>query len=45
VMEKSKRMFEYEGSRYHGESHISKCQSMLNHEDKVTWIRSGVLIL
>jgi hypothetical protein len=29
----------------HGESHISKCQSILNHKEEVTWIRSEVLII
>jgi hypothetical protein len=29
----------------HGESHISKCQSLLNHKEEVTWIRSEVLII
>jgi hypothetical protein len=29
----------------HGESHISKCQSLLNHKEDVTWIRSEVLII
>jgi hypothetical protein len=28
----------------HGESYISKCQSLLNHKEEVTWIRSEVLI-
>jgi hypothetical protein len=35
-------------SRYqtsHGESHISKCQSLLNHKEEVIWIRSEVLII
>jgi hypothetical protein len=27
----------------HGESHISKSQSLLNHKEEVTWIRSEVL--
>jgi hypothetical protein len=29
----------------HGESHISKCQSLLNHKEEVTWIISEVLII
>jgi hypothetical protein len=29
----------------HGESHISKSQSLLNHKEEVTWIRSEVLII
>jgi hypothetical protein len=29
----------------HGESHISKCQSLLNYKEEVTWIRSEVLII
>jgi hypothetical protein len=29
----------------HGESHISKCQSLLNHKEDVTWIRSEILII
>jgi hypothetical protein len=29
----------------HGESHISKCQSLLNHKEYVTWIRSEILII
>jgi hypothetical protein len=29
----------------HGESHISKCQSLLNHKEEVIWIRSEVLII
>jgi hypothetical protein len=29
----------------HGESHISRCQSLLNHKEEVTWIRSEVLII
>ena len=29
----------------HGESHSSKCQSLLNHKEEVTWIRSEVLII
>jgi hypothetical protein len=29
----------------HVESHISKCQSLLNHKEEVTWIRSEVLII
>jgi hypothetical protein len=29
----------------HGESHISKCQSLLNHKEEVTRIRSEVLII
>jgi hypothetical protein len=29
----------------HGESHISKCQSLLNHKEEVTWIRSEALII
>jgi hypothetical protein len=28
-----------------GESHISKCQSLLTHKEEVTWIRSEVLII
>jgi hypothetical protein len=28
----------------HGESHISKCQSLLNHKEEVAWIKSEVLI-
>jgi hypothetical protein len=45
VMEKGKWIFESEVSNYHGESHISKCQSQLNHKEEVTWIRSEVLII
>jgi hypothetical protein len=29
----------------HGELHISKCQSLLNHKEEVTWKRSEVLIM
>jgi hypothetical protein len=29
----------------HGESYIPKCQSLLNHKEEVTWIRSEVLII
>jgi hypothetical protein len=29
----------------HGESHSSKCQSLLNHKEEVTWIRSKILII
>jgi hypothetical protein len=29
----------------HGESYISKCQSLLNHKEDVTWIKSEVLII
>jgi hypothetical protein len=29
----------------HGESHISKCQSLLYLKEEVTWIRSEVLII
>jgi hypothetical protein len=29
----------------HRESHISKSQSLLNHKEEVTWIRSEVLII
>jgi hypothetical protein len=29
----------------HGESHISKCQSLLNHKEEVTSIRSEFLII
>jgi hypothetical protein len=28
-----------------GELHISKCRSLLNHKENVTWIRSEVLII
>jgi hypothetical protein len=46
VMEKGKWMFEYTKCQSsHGESHISKCQSLLNHKEEVTWIRSEVLII
>jgi hypothetical protein len=29
----------------HGESHISKCRSLLNNKEEVTWIRSEILII
>jgi hypothetical protein len=29
----------------HGESYISKCQSLLNYKEEVIWIRSEVLII
>jgi hypothetical protein len=29
----------------HGESNIFKCQSLLNHKEEVTWIRTEVLII
>jgi hypothetical protein len=29
----------------HGESHILKCHSLLNHKEEVTWIRSEILII
>jgi hypothetical protein len=38
MMEKSKWMLNSRDQAIHEESHNSKCQSLLNHKDEVTWI-------
>jgi hypothetical protein len=43
--EKSNQGSLHRGAGCDGESHISKCQSLLNHKEEVTWIRSEVLII